>query len=353
MSGFQLRGSLWQDEQHQDSSLVLFINRYESIERVEVPVVKGVFAYQDESGAPLTEITCVDQRQHTVYIYALPGADIELHLDSAGGVSWIETDSLNSWLGWQHAKVAGMKYQERVSYVDSLCRTHRDELRTALLLCDEMETLNDSIAVRRCLGSLQPEVKPAWLMKRFDEQFDLLSAQSSRVSRLPREVLPLLSDTVYGLLDTRQESLVLLFWADYDSASVDSLQLLRRIARDYGLYEFAEGFAKEKSPTRSEKAHKVELLSVCMHAADSAAWRRMVDSIPGKHTWLQGGFAHMLPIACQVKELPHLVQADRFGNVQSSNKWGKPLYEWLNRTPVNTAVAHTDGKSNPKKLTKK
>lgn len=328
---YLLSGTLWQDSLS-DAEVVLYVGHQGAFEQQVVPVVNGAFSFQGES-ADMSEITLVYGR-HTAHLYAAPGAEIVVQLDSAGSVVWDGQDSINGWLASHEQVLSTMSSAKTRKYVDSVCHLSTGSIRSTLLLREQMQRLNDSLFVRRCLGSLSDEAKPAWLMRAFNEQFDRLSTKVNRNYRLPRAAMRLANDSVFNLLDSRQESLLIFFWADYDSASIDSLVLLNGIARDYGLYDFEENFEKEKSPTRSKKMHKLALMTVCLHASDSAAWHSVVDSLPGMHSWIEGGFAHPLLTAFDINDVPANLQADRFSNMQSINKWGKPLVTWLEGTPA-------------------
>lgn len=347
---YHVSGTVWQDSLSSCNEVTLFVNDFNSITPLTLPVSNGSFSYQGETNS-MEELTLALPKS-TVHIYAMAGAEVSFQVDSIGQVTWNEADTINGWLASHKKYLEGCRSFERNNYVDSVCRLTNSQIRSALLLYGEMELLNDSLFVRRCLGSLETEAKPEWLMKMLEEQFDRLSPTFNNSSRLPREVLSLSNDTTFGLLDARQESLLLFFWADYDSASIDSLQLMHSIARDFGLYDYEENFDKEKSPTKSSKVHRIELISVCLHHSDSTAWLATVKDLPGKHTWIEGGFAHPLLINGRVCSVPGNLLADRFSNIQGANRWGNALVKWLENTPSKTIASapKSDKKSDKKKI---
>ncbi len=308
-----LTGTLWQDSVTVDSVVTLMVDRHETcfsvvgdtipeFEEIELPVMQGRFSYEGHAPIDADELFIADQHGHVARLYGTSGASLTVEVLSTGKVEVSTSDS------------------------SALCK--------ALLLRDSIPFL-DSMTVRRALGKLPESAKPAWLTDCIDLELAQKSRPLHKNFRLPRTTVAL-SDTTYGFLDSRPESLVLLFWAAYDSASVDSLKVFRQIARDYGLYTDAKTFEKDKSPTRSQKAHRIELMSVCLYAADSASWQATVKDIPGKHVLLPGGFAHPLTSGCQVNRLPFLLMVDRFSNYQTHNQWGADLYRFLNRTPLNS-----------------
>ncbi|MDO4496721.1 MAG: hypothetical protein Q4B58_02635 [Bacteroidales bacterium] len=330
---FRLSGSFAQDSLQTQDSVLLLIDNHENIERIMLPTEKGSFSYQGAVEA-LSELTLAYQKQ-ILHIYATPGAQISFQCDQKGKVEWAGTDSLNIWLQEHDDKMKSLGQTERKHYLDSMCRAEKHEVRGALLLREQMKGINDSLFVRRCLGSIKVEAKPTWLVQAIDEELARYSGSAVRNRRLPREVLKLSTDTTYALLESRQESLLIFFWAGYNQASVDSLKMLTQIAQNYGLYDYEDEFVEKNSKDKTDKKpHRLELMTVCLYAADSASWHQKVDGLPGKHAWVQGGFAHPLLSSFNISSLPNNLQADRFGNLQSSGIWGSQLTHWLDNTPI-------------------
>jgi len=328
---YHLSGTFGYDSTSVNDTVCVFVDDHFGVECHMVPSVKGAFSFQGETSS-LDELT-LSYNHQTVHAYATPGSNISFQIDSLGTISWQTNDSINAWLQHHDGQLTQKSAEARRLYVDSICRLGKDQLRSALLLREQMQELNDSLFVRRCLGSLSEQAKPDWLVRILDDQFDRLSLQTVRARRLPREVLKMANDSSYALLDSRQESLLIFFWADYDSASIDSLHLLSDIARDYGLYDFEENFANEKSETRSKNVHRIELMTVCIHHTDSGSWKKTIEGLPGKHAWIKGGFAHPLLANFNITSLPANLEADRFSNIQGQNRWTVKLRGWLENTP--------------------
>lgn len=313
---YMLTGKLWQDSTTIDTLVTLIVDRHEfsfsadgdslpAYEELLLPVVDGHFSYQGKSPLDADELYLYDQHGHVARLYGTSGAHLEVEVLKNGTI--------------------------KQTFIDSTA------LMRAILLRDSIPMLDDSLRVRRVLGGLPESAKPDWLMHSINTMLDQKSARIGKTTRLPRVELQLV-DTVYSLLSSRSGYLMLYFWSDDFPASVDSLQLFTQIARDYGLYSYADSFVKEKSKTRREKAHRIEMISVCMHASDSASWWSAIQKLPGKHTLLQGGFAHPLAKVCQIHQLPSLIVVDRFGNYQAKDAWGMELYKWLERAPLNSDI---------------
>lgn len=299
-----------------DSTITLIVDRHEmyrsvqgdtvpACEELVLPVADGHFSYQGHAPLDADELYLYDSRGRVARLYGLPGASLNVRIMADGTV-----------------------LQDAVDTTDVL---------RALLLRDSIPAIHDSLRVRRTLGRLPDEAKPAWLMQSINLMLDQMSRGLGKTMRLPRVDVPV-ADSVYSILGNRPEFLLLLFWSSADSASVDSLHIFRDIARDYGLYDKAETFEREKSATRRPKAHRIELMSVCLDETDSAAWTLATKEIPGRHTVLKGGLAHPLAMTCQVAQVPWLVLVDRFGNYQVHNVWGDELYKWLDKAPLNSAI---------------
>ena len=299
-----------------DSTLTLIIDRHEmyrsvqgdtvpAYEEIILPVADGHFSYQGSAPLDADELYLYNSRGRVTRLYGLPGASLNVQIMADGTIS-----------------------QDAVDTTDVL---------RALLLRDSIPAIHDSLRVRRTLGRLPDEAKPAWLMQSINLMLDQMSRGLTKSIRLPRVDVPV-ADTVYHILGSRPEALLMLFWSMEDSASMDSLRVFRNIARDYGLYDHAETFAREKSPTRRPKAHRIELLSICIYAPDSAAWTLATKEIPGRHAILPGGLANPLAVTCQVEHLPWLLMVDRFSNYQTHDVWGDELYKWLDKAPLNSAV---------------
>lgn len=315
-SPYLLSGTLWQDSATVDSLVTLIIDRHEvsvtaegdtlpAYEEQTLPVVGGRFSYQGKSPVDADELYLYDQHGHSVRLYGTSGANLEVEVLKDGSIRQSSADT--------------------------------SSLMRALLLRDSIPAMKDSLRVRQILGGLPASAKPEWLMTSINAMLNQMSQEVSKATRLPRTELQL-KDTTYALQANRQEYLMLLFWSDDVPASKDSLQLFTSIAKDYGLYSYANSFPKNHSKTRRPKARRIELMSVCLSASDSTVWNSAVQSLPGKHVLLQGGYAHPLATVCQVHQLPSVVIVDRFSNFQVKDVWGDKLYEWLDHAPFNSDI---------------
>lgn len=313
---YTLSGTLWQDSARVDSTVSLIIDRHEvsfsldgdsipSYEVLELPVVEGRFFYQGKAPVDADELYLYDQHGNVARMYGTSGAALSVEVLQDGTI--------------------------RQGAVDTT------ELLKVILLRDSIVAINDSIKVRRLLGGFSDASKPEWLLRSINLLLDQKSRRLGKSVRMPRMDLPL-EEGAYSLLGNRQETLLMLFWSKDWAASEDSLKMFDAIARDYGLYQYADSFEKDKSKSRRPKAHRIELLSICLQTSDSAAWKSSIQDVPGKHVWLQGGWAHPLVTACCVRNLPAVVVVDRYGNYQSDNVWGEALYRCLDKAPYNSEV---------------
>lgn len=315
-SPYFLSGTLWQDSTTVDSLVTLIVDRHEFsfsaegdsmpiYEELVLPVVGGHFSYQGKTPVDADELYLYDQHGHVARLYGTSGAQLDIKILQNGSIKLSPSDST--------------------------------DLMRVLEIRDSIPLLMDSLRVRRILGGMPESAKPAWLLSSINTLLDQMSKGIGKSTRLPRINLQL-TDTIYPLLSTRPEYLLLYFWSEDVASSKDSLQLFKSIAKDYGLYDYANTFAKDKSTTRRPKARRIELVSVCMSAKDSLSWQSEVKALPGRHTLLKGGYAHPLATVCQIHQLPNIIFVDRFGNYQVSNVWGTELYKWLDKAPLNSDI---------------
>lgn len=311
---YTMTGRLWQGPDKQDSIVTLIIDRHHSsytatgdtlptYQQITLPVVEGNFSYQGETPYDADELYLYDQHGNTARMYGTNGTDLQVEIDSTGAAHIVANDTT--------------------------------AIRRTITLRDSIPFIQDSLLVRRRLGSIPESAKPEWLMHSINDLLDQKWMQLSKRNRLPRIALTL-ADTTFRIPNNNPESLVMLFWSDDVPASIDSLQIFKAIARDYGLYEYADNFANERSATRSRRTHRIDMLSLCVHTADSAQWRKQVKGLPGKHLVLPGGLAHPLATACQVHQLPYIMIVDRFGNYLAHDVWNQSLYLILEKTPMNS-----------------
>lgn len=261
--------------------------------------------------------------------YVMGGMDVSLHISGTRDSLVVqfeptETDSINPWLQQQRTAVSQCGEKERSALMDSLCHQMSADVRCALLLREEVESLSDSVFVRRCLGALSAEAKPEWLVKGID---DLLLVNASYLTRsnrrLPAGKFQVNDSTVFDMGASRSDYLLIYCWADYDSTSMDSLKtLVKLIDDDYYM-------------------KRLKLFTCCLGAADSAAWQAVVKDVEGTHVWLPAGVADQRVRNWDLLRVPSVMVCDMYNNQQCRNVWGKELRNALSRIPNRSGFAHT------------
>lgn len=232
-------------------------------------------------------------------------------------------DSINPWLQSQTSLLADTTSDARRLVIDSLCHLMPADIRCALLLREEVAALNDSLFVRRCLGALGPQAKPEWLVKSIDDQLIATSSFLDRSRRQSASKFQVNDTTVFDMGATRSDYLLIYCWADYDQASVDSLKLLDQLIDE-------QYYMK-----------RLSVLTLCLHAADSATWQQQLKDIEGTHVWLPAGLADARVRVWGVDRVPFLMLCDMYNNQQRRNAWGKDLRDALGRLPNRSGFAHT------------
>lgn len=296
----------------------------------------GSFTYLGETSSIDELLLCLPNGE-TGRLYAVADGEYEVSVDTLSQLAFAAGDTLNGWLQERNPLFAdSIAMDIRRAAMDSLCRTCASDVRAALLLREHLLSLQDSIFVRRCLGRLKPEAKPGWLVSSIDYLLTLKGRQPStlreRLKPLPSWWCWQDSAVYYSLEQSRSESVVLYFWADYDSVSIDSLKMFRQLADQYGLYDRLGHFDRKKG----HLPRRIELVSVCLHAADSAAWKEVIASVPGKHCLRQAGFSDVSVSAWRVGKVPCTLVLDRFSTQLGHDIWGKELRQQLDRAAVNT-----------------
>ena len=89
---------------------------------------------------------------------------------------------------------------------------------------------------------------------------------------------------------------------------------------------------------KKRRPKRVDIMTVCLHAADSAAWKKAIDKLPGYHVLLQSGFSDPTMKSWKITTVPYNIITDRFSNIQDSYLWGKDLRDALEKTPSNFSV---------------
>ena len=323
---YQIHASFANDSTLQLSGLTLYIDNHEGliVEPITLSHDRG-FDYKGVAQGIAEAYLCSEGGELSRF-YVGEGADVSIRVSAAGtdfGTS--AGDSVNTWLQAQIRDFGHWSVNKQRSVMDSLCHKQSADVRCALLLRDEVESLKDSVFVRRCLGALTDEAKPAWLVKSIDEMLREMSDTSMGARRLkPGGVFPLQNDSLtFDMSNSRSEYLLIYFWADYSQESIDSLKVLDKIVTD----EYGE--------------KRLKLLTCCLSAADSAAWLQHVEDIAGMHSWLPAGLTDVRVRNMHVKGIPTLYLCDMYGNRQQCNVWGRPLRNALERIPYKNGFSHT------------
>lgn len=261
-------------------------------------------------------------------LYATGGMDVRLRVSGGAdslvvGFEPTDTDSINPWLARQRRELATLTADGRRRVIDSLCHLMPADVRCALLLRDEAVALADSVAVRRCLGALSAEAKPDWLVRGIEDLLDATSDHLARARRLAPARFELNDSTVYDMGTNRSDYLLVYCWAEHDAASVDSLRMLARLVSD-------------EYDTR-----RLTLMTCCLGAADSTAWRQHVRDLDGLHFWLPAGLADQRVRRWGVERVPMVMVCDMYNNQQRRDVWGRELRDALDRVPRRSGFAHT------------
>lgn len=260
--------------------------------------------------------------------FAMAGMEVSVRIEGCADslVARFEptpTDSLNPWLEQQHLALDSLKPADRCMVIDSLCHALAADVRCALLLRDEVDRMSDSLAVRRCLGALRPEAKPEWLVRSIEERLTSASRFLWNNHRLTAAKFQVNDSTVFDMAATRSDYLLVFCWADYDTASVDSLRVLARLMED-------DYYMK-----------RLQLLDICLSAADSASWQQQVKGLPGMHVWLPAGLADPRIRRWSVDGTPFIALCDMYNNQQHRLVWGGPLRNALTRLANRSGFSHT------------
>jgi len=231
-------------------------------------------------------------------------------------------DTINPWLQQQKAHFGNLSRQQKKLTIDTLCHEQPYDVRCALLLRDQIEVLDDSIFVRRCLGSLEDEAKPNWLMKSIDQILDESTVRPRQYRRLAACKMEG-DSTTFDYSASRSDYLLIHIWADYSQPSVDSIRVLERLVK--------EQFDMKR----------LKLVTICLGAPGQMWWKQQVEGIDGLHFWLPAGIGDERMRKWGVKEVPTVIICDMYNNQQLRNEWGERLRAQLNRVPNRSGFSHT------------
>ena len=341
---YSVSGSISMDSASADVELKLFIDKHGSLVEEALPVLKGRFAYKGKT-LGTDELILIDHKGHTVNFFANAGSHIELNIDASGNPAFGSSDTLNLVYNQLVKELEECQEKNRSQYLDSVCQLYSHSLAPGLLIRDRMQLLNDSVLLRQCLGRISDEAKPDWLVDGLEDRFDKSGFKLKKNNRLdPLSKFRTEIDTVFiNFNETRLNAMYIYFWADYSQQSVDSLQMLTPMAQYYGLHQYLDEYVNREKTRRPKR---VDILTVCLHAADSAAWRKSVAGLPGHHILLQSGLSHSTIKSWKVTTVPYNIIVDRFSNVLDSYLWGQELRDALEKTPSNFSVTLNGSKNN-------
>ena len=262
--------------------------------------------------------------------YAGGGMQVDFTLRSEGGTltadfTESEGDTINPWLRRHTAELGRMGAADRLRSIDALCHQHPADVRCALLLRDEVESVGDSIGVRRCLGALTDEAKPEWLLSSINQLLAETAPYLQRNRRLSNIKLQVNDSVNFDMSASRSDYLLIYCWADYDPTSLDSLQVLQSLLEeDYDM-------------------KRLRMLSLCVGAPDSIWWRRHRGEAKEQRldALLPAGLSDQRVRQWRITQVPALILVDMYGNQQQRDVWGADLRKALDRVPNKSGFAHT------------
>ena len=341
---YTISGSIVQDSASIDADLKLFIDKHSHLVEEFLPVLKGKFAYKGKTSS-VDELFIVDANGHVVNLFALPGAQIEIAIDVDGKAKFAGSDTINPIINDLLSEFDGLQDLKRKNLIDTICEKYGNSIISTLVIRERMNVLNDSVSLRRSLGRISDDAKPEWLMNVIEQQFDRTGIRLKKNVRLsPLSKFSTDIDSVFiDFNESRPNAMYLYFWADYNQQSIDTLKTLTPIAKEYGLHEY---FFKFKSKDKDRKPKRVDIVTICLHAEDSASWKKAIEGIPGSHILLKDGFNNPTMKSWKINRVPYNLIIDRFSNIQDSYQWGKDLRVVLEKMPNNFSTQANGSENN-------
>lgn len=328
---YNISGSISVDSAYYDEDIHLFIDKHDSIVHVMLPVLHGNFAYKGRT-SDLDELFIVSGHGQTANFFAAAGSQIKITIDKEGRTTFAEEDELNRSIQEVIDRFDTITTLTKGQYLDTICKNYSNSVIAGILLRDRMQMVEDSMYLRQCLGRLSDEAKPEWVLKAIEQQFDAPPVKLRKNKRLaPLSTFKTAVDSVeFDVSASRQNAMYLYFWADYNPLSVDSLQMLKPLAEHFGLHEYFDTFSE-----KGRRPKRIDMLTICLHAADSASWLQSIKGLPGTHVLLQDGFSNKTMLGWKINKVPYNIIIDRFSNVQDSYVWGTELQTVFERMPSN------------------
>lgn len=308
--------------------LVLYTDHHASLHADSLELTpQHTFRHEGRTVA-LDELYLCSDGGELCRFYATGGSDIRLHIGGRADSLVVRfeptaSDTLNPWLDAQSQRIASMEAPARKAMIDSLCHLpNAADMRPVLFLRDQIVELSDSVFVRRQLGAFADEAKPDWLLQSIDRILRGLTPPR-RSMRLAPCLVQVNDTTTFDFGTSRSDYLLVYLWADFSQASVDSLHSLARLVRDdYG-------------------AKRLQLVTLCVSAPDSAWYQRQLHDLPGLHAWLPAGLADERLHRWNITQVPTVIVCDMYNNQQLRNEWGQRLRTSLNRIPNRSGFSHT------------
>jgi len=339
---YNISGTISQDSAFMDDDIRLFIDKHDGLVCEVLPVLHGKFAYKG-STSDLDELFIVSGHGQSANFFASAGSQINIDIDKEGQITFGEDDILNNNIQSACNKFDTVTSISKIQYLDSICKEYSNSVVASIIIRDKMYLVEDSVHLRQCLGKLTEEAKPSWLLKAIEQQFNAPSIRLKKNKRLsPLTKFHTSVDTInYDMSESRQNACYIYCWADYSQTSVDSLQMLTPLAKHFGLHEYFDTF-----DAKDRRAKRIDIITICLHAADSASWLTTIEGLPGSHILLQDGFSNETMLGWKINKVPYNVIVDRFSNVQDSYRWGDELREALERMPSNYTTPKNGSKNN-------
>lgn len=313
-----------------DGEIVAYTDDHRTLRIDHIKMEEGKFSLSGKT-PDINKITIITPSEKRYTFYAQGDQKSDLKIDSDGTLTFSPSDTLNYWIQEQSNLLDTLPEQQQQPILDSLCRSNRHSFRSALLIYRQIPHIADSLFIRRCLGHLSTEVKPLWYMDELNRLMDNESLLHNKNLRLKSFTFASRDTSSLAVNTQKPDSRILYFWAEHNRESVQRLRSLDTLAQKYGLYKYEKNFAQKK-----KKVKRLEIITFCLQATDSAAWLKTVKEIPGQHVFLPDGWNHPAISAWKIDRLPALLLIDRYSQVQGREIYFKTLQDRIDKLPEKT-----------------